>query len=430
MQSTMRRTVLLALFCGLAVAACSSPDASSLFVSGSAGPGSTSASGGGEGGAPGEGGGGGAPGDGGGGGAGAGGVGGGGGEEPVVVEPPVCGDTYVDCDADAENGCEVNVMGDALHCGTCPVACRGSCQAGSCVPTVTHATGQREPLYIAAAGGDVFWTNGNDGSVMQWSRESDEVRVIASDQIDPAGIKADATHVFWVSQGGRDPYTGAVMRWRRGSDEAPAALAAAQTAPFGVALDDEFVYWTNREGGGAVVRARKDSDGNGPFVNIWRRAGVPHGVAVDDTHVYWTALPVDGSDGRVMAAPKGSTGEGPFTTIATAQGEVREIALDAGHVYWTTSRTGNVMRAPKVGGQGEVTALLTGQRNPRGIAADRTGVYVTDPETVNIIKIWPNGIVGAFVAREASPYGIALDAERVYWTNGLGSNGTIESALK
>ncbi|WP_437285399.1 hypothetical protein [Sorangium sp. So ce406] len=427
----MRRTVLLALFSGFAVAACSAPDASSLFASGGAGPGGVTSAGGGEGGAPGEGGGGGAPGEGGGNGVGAG-TGGAGGEGPVIVDPPVCGDTYVDCDADAENGCEVNVMGDALHCGTCPVACRGSCQEGTCVSTRTHATGQRDPVYIAVAGGDLFWTNGDEGMVMQWSHETDEVSVIASDEVDPAGIKADDTYVFWVSQGRRDPYTGAVMRWRRGGDEAPAALAAAQTAPFGIALDDEFVYWTNREGDGDVVRARKDGNGNGPFVKIWSGGGVPHGVVVDDTHVYWTVLPQDEEhlDGRVMAARKDSTGEGPFTTIATLQGEVREIALDGSHVYWTTSRTGTVMRAPKVGGQGEVTALLTGLPNPRGIAADRTGVYVTDPESVNIIKIWPNGIIGAFVAREASPYGIALDAERVYWTNGLGSNGTIESAPK
>ncbi|XXT25569.1 DUF1566 domain-containing protein [Sorangium sp. So ce429] len=238
-----------------------------------------------------------------------------------------------------------------------------------------------------------------------------------------------ATGLFWVSQGDRDPYTGAVMRARRGifSDEEPVVLAAAQTAPYGLALDDEFVYWTNREGG-AVVRARKDSNGNGPFDTIWADAGSPHAVIVDATHVYWTVLALDDGDGRVMAAPKDSTGEGPFTTIATAQGDVREIALDGTYVYWTTSRTGTVMRAPKVGGQGEVTALVTGARNPRGIVADRTGVYWTEFESTNIMKMWPNGIIGAFVAREASPYGITLDAERVYWTNGLGSNGTVESA--
>ncbi|WP_437619556.1 hypothetical protein [Sorangium sp. So ce1151] len=426
MQSTIRRTVLLALFSGLAVAACSSPDAESLFATGGAGPGSTASSGGGEGGAPGEGGAsgnGGAPGEGGAGGT-------GGDEGPVIVDPPVCGDTYVDCDGNEENGCEVNVMGDALHCGTCPVPCRGSCQEGTCVQTRTHAMGQHDPLYIAVAGGDLFWTNGEEGSVMQWSHETEETTVIASDQVEPAGIKADATHVFWVTQGDRDPYTGAVVRARRGSDEAPVVVAAAQTAPFGLALDGEFVYWTNREGGGAVVRARKDSNGNGPFTTIWGDAGAPHAVIVDATHVYWTVLPLDDGDGRVMAAPKDSKGEGPFTTIATAQGEVREIALDGTYVYWTTSSSGTVMRAPKVGGQGEVTALVTGAPNPRGIVADRSGVYWTDPESVNIMKIWPNGVQGTFVAREASPYGIALDAERVYWTNGLGSNGTIESAPK
>lgn len=426
MQSTMRRTVLLALFSGLSVAACSAPDASSLFATGGSGPGSATSASGGEGGAPGDGGAAGVGGDGGEAGGGAGAGTGGAGAGPVIVdEPPVCGDVYVDCDADEENSCEINVTNDALHCGTCPVVCDGVCRAGVCAGTTTHVSGQQDPLYIAVSRGTVFWTNGEQGVIRQWSPGETSAINLATDQPEPADIKADDTHVFWANQGRSGMNDGQVMRARIGGEEAPIAIAAGQAAPFGVALDDEFVYWTNRERGGSVVRARKDSDGNGPFVTISNRGGTTHALAVDATHVYWT---VRDEIGRVMSAPKDSTGDGPFNELATEQGEVREIAIDATHVYWTTSRTGTVMRVAKTGG--EPTAIVTEQGNPRGIVADATGVYWTDPTSPHIMRMLPNGIIGAFAARELSPFGIALDANRVYWTNGLGMGGTIVSAPK
>ncbi|WP_437281105.1 hypothetical protein WME90_11275 [Sorangium sp. So ce375] len=344
---------------------------------------------------------------------------------PIIDEPPVCGDVYVDCDADEENGCEVRVTNDALHCGTCPVECDGTCLDGTCARTSVHVTGQQDPLYIAVSNGSVFWTNGEQGVVRQWTQGEAAAIDIATAQVQPADIKVDATHVFWANQGKPGMNDGQVMRSRVGGREEPVAIAIGQSAPFGVALDDEFVYWTNREAGGSVVRASKDSNGHGPFTIISNGGGTTHALAVDATHVYWT---VRDTIGRVMSAPKDSTGDGPFTTLATEQGQVREIAVDATHVYWTTSRTGNVMRVAKSGG--DPTVIATGQGNPRGIAADATGVYWADPTSPNVMRMLPNGIVGAVAAGEPSPYGIALDATRVYWTNGLGTNGTIVSTAK
>ncbi|WP_437275763.1 hypothetical protein WME90_31545 [Sorangium sp. So ce375] len=425
MHSTMRRTVLLGLVSGLAVAACSAPGASSLFATGGSGPGSTASAGGGEGGASGDGGAAGVGGQGAGGAAGVGaGTGGSGGVGPIIDEPPVCGDVYVDCDADEENGCEVNVRNDALHCGSCPVVCDGICRDGTCAGASVHVSGLEEPRYIAVSNGTVFWTNGERGMVRQMTLGEAAAVNIATGQVLPADIKVDATHVFWANQGVSGMNDGQVVRARIGGQEAPVVIAAGQSDPFGVALDDEFVYWTNRERGGSVVRARKDSDGNGQLTVISNRGGTTHALAVDETNVYWT---VRDEIGRVMSAPKDSTGEGPFTTLATDQGEVREIAIDATHVYWTTSSTGNVMRVAKTGG--EPTVIATGQ-NPRGIAADATGVYWTDPTSPNVMRMLPNGIIGAVVAGEPSPFGIALDATRVYWTNELSSNGSIASAPK
>ena len=51
---------------------------------------------------------------------------------------PVCTPGFRDCDGREDNGCEVNVMTDANHCGECPVVCperanaMRTCSAGSC----------------------------------------------------------------------------------------------------------------------------------------------------------------------------------------------------------------------------------------------------------------------------------------------------------
>jgi hypothetical protein len=55
-----------------------------------------------------------------------------------------CAAGFADCDGVASNGCEVNLLSDANHCGSCPIACSGAggtpkCTAGMC--SVTCAAG-------------------------------------------------------------------------------------------------------------------------------------------------------------------------------------------------------------------------------------------------------------------------------------------------
>lgn len=60
-------------------------------------------------------------------------------------------------------------------------------------------------------------------------------------------------------------------------------VASAQAKPWGVAVDDLYVYWTN-EGANTVVRAPK---GGGPPVIIAREQLEPHRILVDPTNVIW-----------------------------------------------------------------------------------------------------------------------------------------------
>ncbi|HET6336287.1 MAG TPA: hypothetical protein VFG30_23860 [Polyangiales bacterium] len=60
---------------------------------------------------------------------------------PMPAEPPSCAAGTADCDDDAGNGCEVDLMKDAKHCGACDVACSSAdcvCQDGRFV-TVCRA---------------------------------------------------------------------------------------------------------------------------------------------------------------------------------------------------------------------------------------------------------------------------------------------------
>jgi hypothetical protein len=44
-----------------------------------------------------------------------------------------CAAGYADCDGIATNGCEVDLLTDAAHCGSCANACDGgACVAGVC----------------------------------------------------------------------------------------------------------------------------------------------------------------------------------------------------------------------------------------------------------------------------------------------------------
>ena len=126
-------------------------------------------------------------------------------------------------------------------------------------------------------------------------------------------------------------------------------LASGQDTPWGIAVDDTSVYWTNQ---GAVGSVDKVPLGGGKIVTI-ASGQQATGIAVDATSVYWAG------NGNVLKIPLDG---GEFTTLASGANKV--ITLDGMYVYWTDIHTDTVLSVPLDGGS--TLTLASGQSGPFG----------------------------------------------------------------
>ena len=174
------------------------------------------------------------------------------------------------------------------------------------------------------------------------------------------------------------------------------------------------------------------SDGSG---------NTPWGIAVDANLVYWT----DRTGGRVRSYDKAS---GNVSTLATGQQDPIAIAVYNGTVYWANAGNcanadGSIWQLDIGTDAGSPTRIADSQACPSAIAADGAGVYWTDYGTTQNNNYQANGGVYAALAggppqplADASrPQGIATDQASIYWTEqGLNpavtGSGSVRKASK
>ncbi len=69
----------------------------------------------------------------------------------------VCAPGFGDCDGKSESGCETKLLDNAKHCGRCGFVCRdGRCEDGLCTPKIVASVQSAEHL-VSAGGRLVFW---------------------------------------------------------------------------------------------------------------------------------------------------------------------------------------------------------------------------------------------------------------------------------
>jgi sugar lactone lactonase YvrE len=200
--------------------------------------------------------------------------------------------------------------------------------------------------------------------------------------------RADA-YVYWA-----DAFHGSIWRANLDGTGVEETFITGAQAPQGVAVDDEHIYWPNRE---SIGRANLDGTGvDQSFISGVEFASGGRGdtaVAVDEEHIYWpskfadTCCPGDPATGAIARANLDGTGveESYITGVDFPAGE---LAVDGSHLYWNNYSSAF-----------QVTYLYGG------------------PDRIGRANLDGTGVEEDFIAHSQLIYGMAVDDTHLWWAN-------------
>jgi hypothetical protein len=190
---------------------------------------------------------------------------------------------------------------------------------------------------------------------------------IVTGQATPIALVADETAVYWLDQGFRDELDnlqlGAILkRPHTGGD--PEIIATGIERGWGLAVDDERIYWTAL-GDHTIRSVRKD--GTDPQTLATGRDAPA--IAVGGDRVVWREL------GAVVSAAKDGSDVQVLDDAVSA--DALAIAADATHAYWESGPL--IARAP-LDGSGAIEDVAT-DRTAERLAVTPTHLFLAT--TVN-----------------------------------------------
>jgi hypothetical protein len=263
------------------------------------------------------------------------------------------------------------------------------------------------------------------------------LEVLASNQITPNGIALDSQYVYWTNEGA-DSMSGTVMRTLKTGvmdGGTPTILAGGQNYPIAIVVDAENVYWT--DGNGQTVM-RRALDGGVP-TTLASVQDLPMALVEDPSgqNLYW----VNGG-GSIASCATNSDG-GKATLLGSGFSFVG-VAVSATNIFWTEygmMGTGaaiyDQLFSGTFGSVRNTTLLADGGMNPwpgyvhsQALALDSTSVYWAN--AFSVFRVGQDG--GAPVTLASTPSSdldataLAVDGSYVYWVNSwasLANAGTI-----
>jgi hypothetical protein len=289
--------------------------------------------------------------------------GGGGPDRPPGIGPDSAGEPGIGANdggiADAA-ACDADLSQDPNHCGRCGHGCLGGqCVASACFPvgilTPTSGQGANEDLEIMD--GKVYWANFANGTIYAVPIGGGDPALVASNAGQPTGLFTRNGQMFVTD------YQNGLLDVLGGASGGTVNQLASGLGNAGcLAMDSAGNAYTTDYIGGRVLRVGP----GGSVSEITTGQSNPWGVTVDDTYIYWTNL----GTGDVLRVKL----DGSEQTILASNEDLGCLAMDTKYLYWPGGDRG-LRRMPKGGG----TPVTIGVGKAYlGVALDDVSVYYTD----------------------------------------------------
>jgi virginiamycin B lyase len=209
-------------------------------------------------------------------------------------------------------------------------------------------------------------------------------------------------------------------------------ISTGTDGPADVFVYGQHIYWANATGGcsesGACDGTIAVANLNGTDVNKDLVSAVtPYGLAVQGNYIYWSNFGT-GTIGR--ATIKGTDVNQKFITGGSG---TDGIAVNSRYIYWANNGSNTIGRA-NLNGTGVNQGFIVGVGGPEGMAIDSQFIYWANHGGASIGRAALNGteLDYDWIPAGAWPTRVTVDAEHVYWTtwaqNGVPTTGTIGEA--
>ncbi len=292
-----------------------------------------------------------------------------------------------------------------------PPAALDPCTPETCEPQ-TLVEGLSFPVAIVVDDVRAYFLDQND--VLAVPLGGGSVESVAMGQGLPTSLALDADYLYWTN------FTEGTIRRTPSDGETPEELVSGLSYPQALAVAGGNVYWVNSPGYPDSVWVMK-LDGAEPTV-LYTGSSEITSIAADGRGAYFSEAgdPETPGTGRLQSAsPAGDE----VVTLADDLASPRSVTVLDGSLYWVTGDSADTQALwtmPTSGGT--PTALLEGIGVDE-LAVDASGIFFATTTTA----FEPNGALShlplaggeptLMVAGVAQSFGIALARDFVYWVD-------------